>query len=108
MTSAPNFVVQCRASDGTLHVRITGELDLSAEPTLIEALSDYLTKHQMSRVVVDVTATTFIDSSGLRALLRCRDIASRAQAAPALILGGNDRVQRLLAIAGVTDWFDYA
>jgi anti-anti-sigma factor len=108
MTSAPGFGVQCRGGDGTLHVHVTGELDLGAEPTVVEALSDYLTEHQVSRVAIDVTAVTFIDSSGLRALLRCRDIALRAQAAPALIVGRNDRVHALLEIAGVTHWFDYA
>jgi anti-anti-sigma factor len=108
VTSARNFDVQCRCSDGTLHVHVTGELDLAAEPTLVEALSDSLTKHQVSRAVIDVTAVTFIDSSGLRALLNCRDIAYRAQAAPALMLGPNDRVHRLLEIAGVAEWFEYA
>jgi anti-sigma B factor antagonist/stage II sporulation protein AA (anti-sigma F factor antagonist) len=108
MTSARTFGVRCRGGEGTLHVDITGELDLAAEPAVVEALSDHLTTHEVSRVVIDVTAVTFIDSSGLRALLRCRDLASRAGAAPALILGGNDGVHRLLEIAGVTNWFVYA
>jgi anti-sigma B factor antagonist/stage II sporulation protein AA (anti-sigma F factor antagonist) len=91
-----------------MQVQVTGELDLVAEPTLVEAVSDCLSRHQVSRVLIDVTAVTFIDSSGLRALLRCRDIASRGQAAPAIHLGRNDCVQKLLEIAGVKDWFDYA
>jgi anti-anti-sigma factor len=108
VTSARNFGVQCRAGDDALHVHVSGELDLGAEPALVEALSDYLAKHQVSRVLIDLTAVTFIDSSGLRALLRCRDIAGRAQAAPALALGGNAAVRKLLEIAGVSQWFDYA
>jgi anti-anti-sigma factor len=108
VTSAADFSVQCRRADDTVHLNVSGELDLGAEPVVVKALSEHLVPHQVSRVAIDVSAVTFIDSSGLRALLRCRDVALRAQAAPTLALGGNESVQKLLEIAGVTDWFDYA
>jgi anti-anti-sigma factor len=50
---------------------------------------------------------TFIDSSGLRALLRCRDAATAQDVPFALAVGENPQVKRLLDIAGVEGWFTY-
>lgn len=92
---------------GTLRVRVAGELDLSSEPVVFEIVKGKLEKPNLHRVVIDVTDVTFIDSSGLRALLRCRDEAARHDVSFTLQLGGNPQVERLLAVAGVESWFGY-
>jgi anti-anti-sigma factor len=74
---------------GTL-LRISGELDLVSEPVFEQALADV----QQPPVRIDLSELTFMDSTGLRALLT----ASRAQ--EDLLLTGplQTPIQRLLEL----------
>jgi anti-sigma B factor antagonist len=55
-------------------LRVRGELDLATAPRLVEAVESQLSQQPQS-LVVDLTDTTFLDSSGARELAR---IARRA------------------------------
>ena len=55
-------------------LRVRGELDLATAPRLAEAVESQLSQQPQS-LVVDLTDTTFLDSSGARELAR---IARRA------------------------------
>ncbi len=107
MRSDTTFSADSEKTLGVLRVRVSGELDLSSEPVVVEIVRAKLQDPTLQRVVIDVTDVTFIDSSGLRALLRCRDEAARHDLPFALRLGGNIQVGRLLAVAGVESWFGY-
>jgi anti-anti-sigma factor len=56
-------------------VVLAGEHDLATSPSLVATLED--TARPGSRVVVDLTAATFIDSTALRALLTGAQDADR-------------------------------
>jgi anti-anti-sigma factor len=53
---------------GTL--RVSGEIDLATAPALEAEICAYL-RRRPAAVTVDLSAVTFIDCSGLNALLRC-------------------------------------
>ena len=78
-------------------VRATGELDLCTAPQLERTLQDARSKARL--VVLDTRDVSFIDCSGLRAIL---DSSGRGDAeVPRLVLVPGPAVQRLLSLAGV-------
>lgn len=91
------------AEDGTCVIRASGELDLAvAEDLVLVALEGLGTA---PAVHIDLTEVSFIDSTGLGALLRIRNEATAA--GKALRLQGVPAVlDRLLQITGLTDAFD--
>jgi anti-sigma B factor antagonist len=107
MTTDHLFSVDAVHSDGSLRVTVKGELDMSTEAELVELFSSALTSDRVAGAVLELTSVTFIDSSGLRALLRCRDAATAQDVPFALAVGENPQVKRLLDIAGVEGWFTY-
>ena len=56
--------------------------------------------------VLDLHHVGFLDSSGLRALFRCRDQAAAKGIGFSLAVSEGP-VTRLLDVAGVRDWFTY-
>jgi anti-anti-sigma factor len=106
MNRAPFDLICVETSDGTLEATITGELDLAVESHVIDSVTAAMTATDASMLVLDMSKVTFIDSSGLRALMTCRDSAERAGMAVALrVVPGP--VTHLLDVAGVADWFAY-
>ena len=81
--------------EGTIHVVLSGEIDVSAVPALDDAFGDAAERHGL--VVVDMADVTFVDSSGVGALLRLRQrVGSR------FVVGSTSpTVERVLTIAGV-------
>lgn len=109
VTPEPGFTFEGERSGRTLRVRVSGELDMLAEPELIDWFTKVLldldaTAGQAGAVSLDVTGVTFIDSAGLRALLRCQDLTVRQGMSMALVVNEGP-VTRLLETAGVTRWF---
>ena len=68
------FEVEPATVLGRPALRVLGELDLATVPRLAEAAESQLSQQPQS-LVVDLTGTTFLDSSGARLLAR---IARRA------------------------------
>ena len=84
-------------------ITVKGELDAYSAPSLDEEASRLLAD-DVSELVLDLSATRFLDSSGLRAILTAqRRLADRdgqlALRAP------SEPVRRLLDITGLTDHF---
>jgi anti-anti-sigma factor len=103
---APFDVRTLAASDG-LRVVVCGELDLNTGPQLVDAVHMGLAGSAPGSVIIDLLATDFVDSSGLRALLDCRRAVGKVGARYRLCVTPGP-VTRLLEVAGVTDYFDYA
>jgi anti-sigma B factor antagonist len=74
-------------------VRVSGEVDLSSHERLTEQLRQAAS---VGAVVVDLSDCTFIDSSGIRALLLGEREAERFALA-----GAGDQVKRVLEMTGV-------
>ena len=59
--------VQVRIDGNDIHVTVTGDIDLSSTPALRARLEDALGV-TVSRIVLDMSGVTFIDSTGLALL----------------------------------------
>jgi anti-sigma B factor antagonist len=71
------FDVERTPVAGRPGLTVRGELDMAAAPTLLAAVKSHLASNP-GALVVDLSRTTFLDSSGARALLQ---IAREAAAA---------------------------
>ena len=92
-----------RVSDaGEVHVvSLVGELDLKTA----EGLTDWLVDVAGSLVVVDLSQLTFMDSSGITALVKAR--AQIEQAGSELRLTRPaPNVERVLQIVSLSEWVD--
>jgi anti-sigma B factor antagonist len=77
--------------------RLSGELDMASAETLRDALQPVVEAN--GRLVLDVEAITFIDSSGLRALVQ---LSQQMDGAGPLILSEvPSSVRRLLDVVGL-------
>ena len=78
-------------------VAVTGELDLATVPRLSASVAE---RGDAKLLVLDLTAVTFIDSTGVRVLLEaersCADSGSRL-----VLLAGDGPVRRLLELCGI-------
>jgi anti-anti-sigma factor len=67
---APGFAIEEeRLDDGTRVLSVSGELDLATGPVLGQRIRRPLFWNQVTRLVVDLSGVTFIDSSGTNALV---------------------------------------
>jgi anti-anti-sigma factor len=85
------------AEPGTLLLKVIGELDTATADRLPAAVADR--GDAVSRCVVDLSACSFIDSSGIRGLLLChRELGGDGALE---LIGLSARLERTLRIAGV-------
>ena len=92
------------ANEARLVVR--GEIDIETEQALRDAAASATSSVAGGCVIVDLQQVSFIDSSGLRALLQSRD-AAQAAGTTFRIAVTDGAVLRLFKLAGVSDWFEY-
>ncbi|WP_042391032.1 STAS domain-containing protein [Streptacidiphilus melanogenes] len=88
-------------------VHVAGELDHDTTAQLQTTLEQALDRADASRLVIDCTAVTFCDSSGLNTLLRTRRSALALQRSLILVAPGRAMV-RLLRITGADAALDLA
>ena len=99
------FRCEVEPDRATVRVRPVGELDLATVP-LVDAELAELWSVGFSRLVVDLRAVTFLDSTALRMLLAWQ----AKSAADGLVFGvipGPPVVERVLEVAGVADHLTY-
>ncbi len=98
------LTVRAERQDGRAVIRLSGELDLATIADLRDAAAGQLAARDVRELVLDLTDLTFLDSSGLGALLQVRGEAmsggatftvANVPAAPA----------RVIAIAGLSSTF---
>lgn len=94
--------VRAERRDEAAVLVVAGELDLATAGALHEAVAEQLAAGPVAELVLDLARVSFLDSSGLGALLRIRGEVVAA--------GGNMRVSalargpaRVIAIAGLSD-----
>ncbi|MBO0746299.1 MAG: STAS domain-containing protein [Candidatus Dormibacteraeota bacterium] len=81
-----------------------GEIDLANASTLQETVVELL-ERGFGCVVIDLRGVTFLDSSGIRALILSHNRAQELGARTPVILGG-PCTRRPLEITGVLDYLD--
>ena len=93
MNSSP-FGVTIEQRDGAVHVRLSGELDISTA----QQLEDDLRRVEAERpelIVLDLRDLAFMDSTGLRLLIMA-DARAKEEGRRLAIGRGNEMIQRVL------------
>jgi len=96
MGSGPQLSLETKSRNGVACVAVRGELDMATAPRLDECLAP-VEDDGVSAIVLDLRDLTFIDSFGLRALLRARDRAKTNQHRLVLV-GANASARRLFEL----------
>lgn len=96
----PSLRCSTTTSDGLVVVAVAGDVDFATADVLWEELSAQLTPS--STVAMDCAEITFLDSMGLRSLVRAQQHAAEQQATFVLV-GSNTNVDRVLELTGMTD-----
>jgi anti-sigma B factor antagonist len=90
----PTFDLTVERYDSVATVLVSGELDLATAPRLSATVAEH---GDAKLLVVDLTGTTFIDSTGVRTLLladrRCVGSGSRL-----VVVAGDGAVRRVLEL----------
>lgn len=106
MTQLPptEFAVTAHTEPPSLTVRVAGELDYETCDDLVSTVVDRLSRHGagLNRVRLDFRELTWIDSSGLSALLMIHRHTSAA-GADLLLDHPPDFLERMLRVTGVLD-----
>lgn len=96
-----SFRCQSRRDGDTSWVRAIGELDLDTSPQLDVELSA-ARAGGATRIVLDMRALTFMDSTGLRLVIRW-DTMAREEGFEFAIVPGPEVIQRVFRLTGMSD-----
>ena len=99
----PELVLSMKRERDRAVVTIRGELDAYSAPGLDEQIARLL-RDNSKVVVLDLSETAFLDSSGLRAILTAQRRLTDAQG-ELMLRNPSEPVTRLLEITGLTDHF---
>jgi anti-sigma B factor antagonist len=107
ITDEPTYEVESSDSDDVRIVDVRGEIDLAAAPELSEHL---LGAEDAGRraVVVDLCRVTFLDSSGLAALLNARKKLLAADIPMVVACEPDGRPARVMEVTGLRSVLDLA
>jgi len=88
--------------DGVATVRLSGEFAMEATFTIEPALERVLTLPSVDRVVLDLSALSFIDSVGMAVVVRfANDLQARV--VPLRIIPAPPAVHRVFELTGLAD-----
>ncbi|MFD5129730.1 STAS domain-containing protein [Streptomyces olindensis] len=98
-----HFSVEERVVDGVRVVTVRGEIDHDVQDKLRKALLGKDDEPVPARIVADLTAVTFMDSSGLNVFVATHQHVSTTSDAVGWvrIAGAQDSVMRVLQMTGV-------
>ena len=90
--------------DGTAHVAVRGEIDFSNADEVAQALRDAVTDWSPPVLRVDLRAATFIDSTGLGALIEGYQAAT-GQDSSFVVVNPTPGFRRVLTVTGLCELF---
>lgn len=100
--------VTVRGSEvGALVVSISGEFDAVLSPRVLAVLVDAAGRNAVQTVHVDLSSVTFMDSSGIRALLQGQQ-AVAARGGTIRVVQASATVRRLLELTGLEEQLNLA
>ncbi|WP_051222379.1 STAS domain-containing protein [Conexibacter woesei] len=102
---AGSFEITVEREDDVARLRLTGELDLARVAQLREAVQEAWAGG--GRLEIDLRDLSFIDSSGLRALI---DVHNNAESSGSsyVLIPGRPEVHRTFELTGLTTVFRFA
>ena len=95
------FEVRHLPDGKTSRLQLSGELDLATAPALAEQIEDRIAEPTVAQLVVDLTEVSFLDSSGINALIRGH-LKARDAGKSLTVTGAAGRVRAVLDISGVS------
>jgi anti-sigma B factor antagonist len=95
------LTVETATNDNTMTVSLVGELDIRSAPNLEQRLASAQAS-EVRTVVVDMSGLQFIDSTGLRVLLRAKQRAD-GDGRELRIDNAQSQVRRLFELAGILE-----
>jgi anti-anti-sigma factor len=98
-------VVRAETKEDCIVLSLQGEFDLAGEPLFMRELDAAEAEHPR-RLVIDLSELTFIDSTGLWALLRAREHAHDAHW-ELVLRRGPDAVQRVFELTQSAEPFSF-
>jgi anti-sigma B factor antagonist len=90
--------------NGTPVVSVVGELDLATAQVFERTLPD-VTEAGTGEMILDLTGCSFLDSTGLRALVAARERLEHSDRSRALVVT-SPIVMRIFKITGFDEWFE--
>lgn len=94
------FEVRGERDEGRVRIRVTGEVDVATAPQIATCLSGHMAAG-VEQVEVDLSAVTFIDSTGVRLLLRLA--ADASSDGWALSIVPSEAVRRIVCVLGLEE-----
>lgn len=91
-------IVTVRPDECTAAVSPAGDLDVSTSPRLLACIDELLAEGR-ARITVDLRAVTFIDSSGLGALVKAHKRASPST--EITVVQARPHIHRAMEISGI-------
>jgi anti-sigma B factor antagonist len=99
------FRIEARLNASVWTLRLYGEADLAVAEQILEVGAALVSEPNTTAVIVDMADLTFIDSTGLGALVRLRNLAMASNKTVHLAQP-SERVKRVLDISGLATVFD--
>ena len=96
--------IEVTKADGATIVAIAGELDLATAPKLRTVLAE-VTASNHDAIRIDLARVSFLDSSAISVLVEAQQ-RLQAEGTSLVLHGLLGHTQRVLEIAGLTDYFD--
>jgi anti-sigma B factor antagonist len=98
-SGTPEFRLEAIEQGLVTVLRLTGELDLASGPRLTAEIEPTLTRRPAT-LAIDLRQLTFMDSSGIHAIIaaerRCRQRGTRFY-----LIRGSATIERLMAVCGL-------
>jgi len=98
-----NFSVSLEQRQDLALLELYGEFDMMAAPIFCEVVEAQL-REGIARFVVDLKKLEYIDSRGIHALISTLGAVQQQRGDIGLVIG-NERIARILALAGVDQVF---
>jgi anti-anti-sigma factor len=102
-----NSIGSVRADDGTAIVTVRGEIDFSNADEITHGIRHAVSDWSPERVQLDVKDATFIDSTGLGALIEGYRAAA-ARDCSFVVVNPSASFRRVLVVTGLSDLFGLA
>ncbi|GAA2492087.1 STAS domain-containing protein [Winogradskya humida] len=93
--------------DGTAVVSVLGEIDFSNSDEVAQGIRDAVSQDSPEQIRIDLSDATFIDSTGLGALIEGYRAATEA-GCRFVVTNPSDNFRRVLAVTGLTELFGMA
>ena len=95
------FAVRSTSTGSILLVEIVGEIDMTTAPELAQTVER--TPEGTELVVIDLSDVSFLDSSGLNALVQARRLLSERDVAVTVVVPPEAAIRRVFEITHLTE-----